>query len=162
MHTVLDQNNSRTPAMQNSSLQRGVPEPAASPNAAVDTKSAKRAATDDVFDLRALLARFGGKRAFVVKLLTLFERDAAVHRDGILKAQAEASMPKMRAAAHALKGAALNVSARDISDQAAQLEILAAKDKPDSLDEIIIRLNQLIEKAIAAIPLAVDQVMNGQ
>ncbi len=81
-----------------------------------------------VFDEKELLVRLMGDRKLAQKLVDSFMQDVPeklVNLDGLIRAADSASI---RAAAHALKGAAANLSARALKELAVQMQEAATQE----------------------------------
>jgi two-component system, sensor histidine kinase and response regulator len=88
-----------------------------------------RASDDDgTFDEERLLQTVEGDRELMGELTGLFLDDAPTHIAAIRAAVAANNAPDLRAAAHALKGAAATLAAGRVSAAAQELELLGASD----------------------------------
>jgi signal transduction histidine kinase/DNA-binding response OmpR family regulator len=109
-------------------VERTAPEPA--PAAAAP----QPANTTPVFDQREALARVGGSPQILAKIARLFIEDCP-SRVAAIKAAVDArDADGLRRAAHALKGAAGNVSARRLFEAAKVLERLGAESRLDAAE----------------------------
>lgn len=74
------------------------------------------------FDRGALLDRVGGDAALVDEILQIFVADCPVRLKDVDEAFAAGSAERLASAAHAIKGASMNVSAHRVAGAAAALE----------------------------------------
>jgi Amt family ammonium transporter len=93
--------------------------------AAIKHAEVARVLPDEVFDRRALLKRCMGDEDLAEKVLTRFAQRLLPDLAKIDAALAQADLPMLVTASHGLKGAAANVSAKQLSAAAAELEKFA-------------------------------------
>jgi signal transduction histidine kinase/DNA-binding response OmpR family regulator len=86
-------------------------------------------------DRDRILSRLGGDEALVAEVVQLFLEDCPSHVATIGQAAAARDLARVRSAAHALKGAAGNLSAQHLADAAAALEQLAVDGRLDALED---------------------------
>jgi len=89
---------------------------------APEARDRRPAAADSVIDDDDLLARVGGDAALAHEVLTLFAEDSPARLAAVDTAVAEHDLSGLRRAAHAIKGAAATIGARDLAAAAANLE----------------------------------------
>jgi signal transduction histidine kinase/CheY-like chemotaxis protein/HPt (histidine-containing phosphotransfer) domain-containing protein len=100
----------------------------AAPAAAFSPAAGEAPPAAQVFDGVALLETFLGERDTVVSLLDRYLVRTAEQIDGLPRLLADAEWEKLRHEAHAIKGSALNLSAKELGGLAAKLE-QSAKDR---------------------------------
>jgi PAS domain S-box-containing protein len=104
------------------------PSKPASPQPQMTTPASPASPAAPVFDEHELLERLMGDRKLAYKLVDSFIQDVPgklANLDGMIRA---ADNTKIRAAAHALKGAAANLSARSLKDLAVQMQDAATNN----------------------------------
>ena len=82
----------------------------------------------DVLDFDELLQRLGGDRELLGDLVRLFLDDAPPRLTALRRAVATGDASIIRAEAHALKGAAANMSAHRLVDAAETLEDIGTRE----------------------------------
>jgi HPt (histidine-containing phosphotransfer) domain-containing protein len=102
-------------------------------------------------DQRRLMERLGGDEQLFVEIAKLFQEDCPNHLDAIRTAIDGGDAARLRAAAHAFKGAASSLSAVRLSAAAHVLEELAAAAKLDAVDEGWRRLADEASAVMAAL-----------
>ena len=102
-------------------------------------------------DRHRLMERLGGDEQLFVEIAKLFQEDCPSHLDAIRTAIDGGDAARLRAAAHAFKGAASNLSAVRLSAAAHVLEELAAAAKLDAVDEGWRRLADEASAVMAAL-----------
>jgi HPt (histidine-containing phosphotransfer) domain-containing protein len=85
-----------------------------------------------IFDEADLLERLGDDAELVAEVLTVFLDDAPVRVDAIRVALAQRDAAELRAAAHALKGAAASIAASALFEAAQDLEQTSHRGQLDS------------------------------
>ena len=103
------------------------------PSAAL--QSAHTAGGSVKFDEQALLARVSGDSGLMEEVIRLFRADCPARLTAIREAVEVRDAQEIRAAAHALKGAAGNLSAIGIFDAADALEQMGAESRLDETGE---------------------------
>jgi HPt (histidine-containing phosphotransfer) domain-containing protein len=100
---------------------------------------------DEVFDEAELLQTVEGDRELLEELGRLFLADAPLQVEAVRDAIKRSDATALRFAAHALKGSAATLTARNVAKQASALE---AMGKNGSLDGAAVAL-QGLEAAVA-------------
>jgi PAS domain S-box-containing protein len=116
--------------------------PGASPFA---VESPPREAGRAVLDRRSLLDRVAGDRALMVEVVELFLADLPAMSARIADAIASGEAEPVARAAHALKGAAANVSGERAAAAARELEMVARAGDLNSAPEAFARLSKELE-----------------
>jgi ammonium transporter, Amt family len=107
--------------------------------------------TSEPIDLPDLLERCQGKRELCGRVIAKFRDRCPEHRQRIARAMAAADCDDLARAAHALKGAAANLSAGQLSTAAAEIERVALDHclpAPRTLEN----LWEALEQLVAAMP----------
>ena len=113
--------------------------------------------TPEPIELATLLDRCQGKTALCARVLTKFSERAEEYGQRIAKGIAAAEFSELARAAHALKGAAANLSAEQLQQAAAEIERLAGECRlPTSVATE--RLHDALQAVIAAIPRLVEDL----
>ncbi len=99
-------------------------------------------------DQSSLLARLGGDEALMRDVVRLFVDDCPSHLARIRAAIDARSSDRLRAEAHALKGAAANMSATEVVDAAGALELMGMEGRFDSAEAAWQRLAGAGEQAL--------------
>jgi signal transduction histidine kinase/CheY-like chemotaxis protein/HPt (histidine-containing phosphotransfer) domain-containing protein len=99
-----------------------------------------RATTTSRFDCAGLLQAIGGDRRLLQEVAKLFAEDCPVLIGAIRAAADRGDAEQLRTAAHALKGAAANITAADLAAAARALETMGAGGRLDGADEACRRL----------------------
>lgn len=100
----------------------------------------------DVFDRATLLDRVGGNAATVEKLIAIFRKRAPHHGAAIEGAFAMKNAEQLRFEAHALRGAAADMSAGNVSSLAGRIEKAAADGALESAAPLIAQLHEELER----------------
>ena len=106
--------------------------------------------TPDI-DRTRILSRLGGDEALMAEVVQLFLEDCPAHVAAIEQAAAAGDVPRVRSAAHALKGSAGNLSADRLADAAAALEQLANDGRVDALTDAAARVSARASAAMEAL-----------
>jgi HPt (histidine-containing phosphotransfer) domain-containing protein len=101
---------------------------------------------DEVFDRRSLLKRCMGDEGLAEKVLARFAQRLLPDLAKIEQAHAQADATALVTAAHGLKGAAANVSAKQLSAAAAELEKLAREGDLVTATQSLDRLRTEIDR----------------
>ena len=125
------------------------------PTAAAPDSSGPAAAA---FDLAGLRARCPGGPDVIIRVLKHFEEDAGRLIKVIAEAYATADLNAVAENAHALKGAAGNLSARAVSKAALALETSARSGEADALESLLASLRSQIEAAMAELPGVLEEL----
>ena len=114
------------------------------------------------FDAKALLAVAGGDSGLASELAELFLGEAPQHLQRISGAIAGSDSPALQSAAHALKGSAASMTAREVASVAGRLEAMGlAADLTGSdaafadLTAEMTKLGGMLELLIVSSPVAV-------
>jgi PAS domain S-box-containing protein len=86
----------------------------------------------EVFDLKALLDRIGGDVAIFEKLISMFKVRGPQHVATMGEALIARDFAQLRHAAHALRGAAADMSAQNVANLARQIENAAVNEDAES------------------------------
>ena len=108
-----------------------------------------------VFDLSALDRQTGGDRSLQIDVVRMFLEDCPSRVEAIRASVADGDAAGLRAAAHALKGAAAYLSAAFVVDAAAQLEQIGREDRLAEAVAALERLDAAVKQLIprlAALP----------
>jgi two-component system sensor histidine kinase RpfC len=105
-----------------------------------------------VLDVQVIerLATWGG-RDLVSKLIDLFQEDAPAKLEVALTAMADGDVRGVERASHALKSSAANLGASRLHYLAAEIEELASRGDPASLDPLVARLESTFDEAVEAL-----------
>jgi two-component system sensor histidine kinase/response regulator len=103
------------------------------------------------FDRGRLLERLGGDAQLLAEVVRLFLEDCPLRVAEIEAAVAARDRPRIQATAHALKGAAGNLSASGLFDAARALERLGADGGEDDIDAAFDTLASEAARAMSAI-----------
>ena len=112
------------------------------------------APTSDVFSAPALLERLGGDAQLLARVIGLFLEDCPARLTAIKEAVDARSAERIRNEAHALKGAAGNLSASDLADAARTLEQIGAEGRVEAAEAAWERLSAEARRVMDAIRLA--------
>ncbi|MEO8484473.1 MAG: response regulator, partial [Acidobacteriota bacterium] len=104
-----------------------------------------------VFDRAALVGRMGGDDALAQQVTEAFLLDCPVQMRLIKAAVDGDDTVALRAAAHALKGSAANVGARQLSEACAALELRAGGGHIDHADAAWLRLDRAADECLSAL-----------
>jgi signal transduction histidine kinase/CheY-like chemotaxis protein len=96
-----------------------------------DIKIVEQPTAPPAIDRRALLARFDGDEQLLAEVIQFFLEDCPVHLAAIKEAVETRDADSLRKAAHALKGAASNLSAGGLVAAAAALERMGTEKRLD-------------------------------
>jgi HPt (histidine-containing phosphotransfer) domain-containing protein len=88
----------------------------------------------EAFDRTATLARLGGDQQLMNEVIQLFLDDCPVHLASIKAAVTARNLQTLRQSAHALKGAAGNISATALVKAAATLERIANEGRVEAAE----------------------------
>ena len=111
--------------------------------------------TRPVFDLAALDQQTGGDRDLRVQVVRMFLEDCPSRVEAIRAAVAGRDAARLRAAAHALKGAAAYLSAAFVVDAASQLESIGREGRLAEAEAALGRLDAAVAQLLprlAALP----------
>jgi len=111
-----------------------------------------------VFDIHGLLHRCPGGSGVISRILHHFAEDAEQLLNDISSARQAEDLRMISELAHALKGAAGNLTARAVATAALELESAAKSGRRDLLDEQIRSLRASVDEAIAAFPGTIESV----
>ena len=103
-------------------------------------------------DLPSLLERCMGDMAFVETILKKFEEQALATLGALSECVAAGNAPEAARKAHALKGAAANLSAEPLRAAAAQLEQIGRKGQLEMADACLKQIHVELEQCLAFIP----------
>jgi len=106
-------------------------------------------------DRQALLARLGGDEELMRDIVQIFLMDCPARLAAIKSAVDARNADKLRAEAHALKGAASNMSAQDVVEAARTLERMGAEGKLEAADAAWLQLSNAAGAALEALRQAV-------
>ena len=98
---------------------------------------------DDAFDKQGALVRANGDEAFLEEILGIFLQDAPNQIEAMRKAWREGDTKELKQLAHSLKGAAMNVGATLLQNDALALE--ATEEGPKKESELIDQLERDLE-----------------
>jgi len=110
------------------------------------------------FDINGLLQRCPGGPAVITRILHHFGEDAEQLMNDISNARKAEDLRMISELAHALKGAAGNLTAKAVATAALELESSAKSGRQDLLDELIQSLRTSVDEAIAAFPGTIESV----
>jgi HPt (histidine-containing phosphotransfer) domain-containing protein len=113
--------------------------------------------TVPVFDRRSLLERVDGDDTLLGVIVEVFLEDFPNSLRAIEQAFASQDPAKLRGAAHALKGAAANISGEQLREAAHQLEQIGAEGRLVDATAGVQRVND----AAAALKPVLEQVLKG-
>jgi signal transduction histidine kinase/CheY-like chemotaxis protein/HPt (histidine-containing phosphotransfer) domain-containing protein len=133
----------------------------AGPPVAVSQPSAPQSELNDqsvAFDIHGLLQRCPGGPNVISRILHHFGEDAEQLLNDITSAREAEDLRMISELAHALKGAAGNLTARAVATAALELESSAKSGRRDLLDEQIQSLRASVGEAIAAFPGTIESV----
>jgi two-component system, sensor histidine kinase len=98
-----------------------------------------------------LLQRLGGDAALVSEVARLFVEDCPARMEAIGAAVADRDPERVRTSAHALKGAAGNLSARALADAALTLERMGADGRLDGIEDAWQKVQEEAARAVDAL-----------
>jgi hypothetical protein len=113
-------------------------------------------------DWPALTRRYGNRREFIARLLAATAREQAETPRRLRAAAASGALAELGALAHALKGVAGNIEAKEILELAKRLDdAVRGHTEPASplADELATRLDALLGRLAAGMPAAPAVVM---
>jgi signal transduction histidine kinase/CheY-like chemotaxis protein/HPt (histidine-containing phosphotransfer) domain-containing protein len=96
--------------------------------------------TVPVFDREELLERLGGRDEMLGRFLDMFTRNAAGYMEALEAAIAGGDGEQARIQSHTIKGAAANISARQVRETAAAIEVHAREGKLDEVAGLFLQL----------------------
>jgi signal transduction histidine kinase/CheY-like chemotaxis protein/HPt (histidine-containing phosphotransfer) domain-containing protein len=99
-----------------------------------------------VFNCDDLLARLGGRRETIPRFLELYRKGVIQQREDLSAAASSGEANSVRVAAHAIKGAAINIAASRVFDIASRIENLAREGQFDSAVALISDLNGELDR----------------
>ncbi|MCO6429742.1 MAG: Hpt domain-containing protein [Deltaproteobacteria bacterium] len=97
------------------------------------------------FDTPSVKQRFDGDKRFFLELCGIFFEQYGPRAEEMKSALHEGQLEKVRAAAHYVKGALLNLGAESASIQAAALEHASRENRAEELPKFIEALEREIE-----------------
>ena len=100
----------------------------------------------EVWDRRELLERVGEDQALMDELVKIFRESLPEWLACIERAVQDRDAKELAETAHTLKGASANVSAREISRLALDLEQLGRRQDPDQAPEVYRRLQEAVRR----------------
>jgi PAS domain S-box-containing protein len=112
---------------------------------------------DKPVHLQGLLARCQGKRELCIRVLAKFADRAEDYRERIATAATADDRARLGGAAHALKGAAANLSAERLREASAEIE-RAVHDRRTPKQSLIDQTLAELQAVVAAIPRLVEQL----
>jgi CheY-like chemotaxis protein len=107
--------------------------------------------TESSCDCDAFVRRVGGDATLAREMAQIFIGDAGRLRDAIAQSAAARNADELRAAAHALKGAAANFSATAVVASAAELEQMGKAEDMDRAPATARRLDGELDRLLAAL-----------
>ena len=105
-----------------------------------------------VLDVQVIerLATWGGQD-LVSKLIDLFNQDAPAKLEAACVAMADGDIREVERASHSLKSSAANLGASRLHYLAAEIEELASRGDPSSLEPLVARLESTFAEAVEAL-----------
>ena len=124
--------------------------PRSGPRAARAAAATSRVAASDAppIDRAAMLRRLGGDESLFADVARLFLEDTPARLDALDAALVAGDRVMLRAAAHAIKGAAGNLSAQNLLRAAADLERLAVSDALDGAGAHVARVKDEAQRVM--------------
>jgi HPt (histidine-containing phosphotransfer) domain-containing protein len=105
----------------------------------------------NVFNRASLLERLGGDEQLLARVVGLFLEDCPARLMAIHEAVDARSPDRIRAEAHALKGAAANLSAGELVEAARRLEQIGAEGRVEAAEAAWERLAAEARRAMEAV-----------
>lgn len=105
------------------------------------------------FDRAALLDRVGGDAALVDEILQIFVADCPARLKDVDEALAAGSAARLASAAHAIKGASMNLSAHRVAGAAEALESAGRAGKLDDAGTMVAVLHREVADLVAQVRL---------
>ncbi|GFO54173.1 hypothetical protein GMSM_11800 [Geomonas sp. Red276] len=102
-----------------------------------------------VFDRAELIERLGGAEEMVETFLGMFKGSASSHLEALREAVGEGDPFKVRSQAHAIKGAAANISAERIRSLAASIEGKGKEGELSGVPELLAELETSFREFVA-------------
>ncbi|MCM0082843.1 response regulator [Geomonas sp. Red32] len=102
-----------------------------------------------VFDRAELVERLGGAEEMVETFLGMFKGSASSHLEALREAVGEGDPVKVRGQAHAIKGAAANISAAKIRSLAASIEAKGKDGELSGVPELLAELETSFAEFVA-------------
>ena len=109
------------------------------------------------FDRPSLLERVDGDDELVTVLIQVFLDDAPRSMQAIDEAFAALDMPRLRLAAHALKGAAANISAETLRFAAGELERAAQEERVEDATVLVAQVRDALDALVPVLSAEVGQ-----
>ena len=104
-----------------------------------------------LFDQNKLLERCMGNGVLMQKLLLAFLKSLPMEKESLVKAVQTENWSSVATISHKLRGTALNMCAKPLSEAALQVEIAARANEIDFVAHRCINLNQHIEMLMNAL-----------
>lgn len=118
------------------------------PGPAQDTDDVEGAASDAPIDRQALMERLGDDEELAQEIIELFRQDSPDQLAQIRTAIAAGDAGVLRSVAHALKGAAGNLSAGAVAGAARELELMAQAGDLSGAPEAQLRLERAVARVL--------------
>lgn len=106
---------------------------------------------DPIFDLSAALSRVAGDEALLKELIAIFIEEYPGWIADLRAAVAAADAPRVRRAAHTIKGAVDNCGAGSAFDAAFRLERMAGEGRLTGAEEAVVALDREIQRLLPAL-----------
>jgi len=100
----------------------------------------------NVIDVDEAMERVQDDKELFLELLDIFQGDYEEKRPGLMESVKSNNADQIRDVAHSIKGAAGNISAKQIQSCCAEIELLAEKNELDNIQQKIDGLQGAYEK----------------
>jgi HPt (histidine-containing phosphotransfer) domain-containing protein len=104
---------------------------------------------DDIIDLPDVLERVQDDKELLLELLDIYQEDFVIKRQSLAEGIASKDYTKIKEAAHSMKGASGNISAKRLYATCMQLEHQAKESNPAGLDELLKTVDSQFEEVKA-------------
>jgi CheY-like chemotaxis protein/HPt (histidine-containing phosphotransfer) domain-containing protein len=98
-----------------------------------------------VFDKNELLERLGGREELLERFITMFAENVSGYMDHLESALERGDVEQVRIQAHTIKGAAANISARQIRETASRIEAHAREGRIEEASSLKMNLQRDLE-----------------
>jgi signal transduction histidine kinase/DNA-binding response OmpR family regulator/HPt (histidine-containing phosphotransfer) domain-containing protein len=112
---------------------------------------------DNIWNSQSALKRMRGNKKRLLRVISLFQQSTSDLIEQISTANEQANYSQLASACHGLKGAAANIDAVQLTEQAKQLEQAAKQEDVEQLDQQLPVLIQSYQQLISTIELAISQ-----
>lgn len=102
--------------------------------------------SNEIIDLKDVLVRVQNDKELLFEILGIFLEDCPTKIQSIKEAVAKKDFNVIREAAHSMKGASANISAKKINPIFLQIEQMAKNNSLDGIEELLEKLNGAFEE----------------